>query len=147
MKTTATTTHHLAGATLIKIIEKYKNTKTQKTTNTLPPRRTTWLEQCEAKSISETQKNQIHTSIYREMKTTATTTYHLDGATLKKQNKKYNNTQNTKIQNASKITYTVSRTVTTMYHLDGVKNYSSNTYNQTKYHKNIQTSEKYKHIK
>ena len=55
------------------------------------------------------------------MKTTATTTYHLDGATLKKQNKKYKNTQNTKIQNASKITYTVSRTVTPMYHLDGAK--------------------------
>ena len=46
----------------------------------LPPLCTTWLEQCEAKSISETQKIQIHPSIHREIKTTATTTYHLAGA-------------------------------------------------------------------
>ena len=31
----------------------------------LPPRCTTWLEQCEAKSISEIQRIQIHTSIYK----------------------------------------------------------------------------------
>ena len=77
------------------------------------------------------------------MKTTATTTYHLDGATLKKQNKKYNNTQNTKRkQNNKHSELNCHHDVPPGWS----KNYLRNTHT-SKHSITQSTGEKYKHIK